>query len=297
MTVTYRLTNTNSDLSGGQDYNKAILDPGSDTTGTTNVSLAASETRNSFGFTAAGDPGADGAAGDYVVEMEVITGDTNVQLSCAVARINSAGTQQAISAFATEQAASAGVHTFNFTNPSLGTWATGDRLRVTFRHRNSHTHTARSISVNHGGTNNEVVAPFASGGTTIEGQAAGAYTYSGTAAGGVTVVGSAAGAYSYTGTAAGVESTPPVEGSAAGAYAYAGTAAGVEEPTRPTGLTAQTVSASQIDLDWDAFPDATGYDVERDSLIIAMDVATNSYEDTGLDPDTLYTYRVRAVMS
>lgn len=65
--------------------------------------------------------------------------------------------------------------------------------------------------------------------------------------------------------------------------------------TAPTGLAATPVSASQIDLSWNSVSGATGYDVERDSVIVATNVATTSYNDTGLTAATLYTYRVRAV--
>jgi len=62
----------------------------------------------------------------------------------------------------------------------------------------------------------------------------------------------------------------------------------------PTGLTATPVSSSQINVAWNAVSGATGYDVERNSVIVASP-ATNSYSDTGLVPNTSYSYRVRSV--
>ena len=63
----------------------------------------------------------------------------------------------------------------------------------------------------------------------------------------------------------------------------------------PTGLTATPVSSTAIDLSWSAVPTATGYDVERDTVVIATDVAATTYSDTGLTASTAYDYRVRAV--
>ena len=63
----------------------------------------------------------------------------------------------------------------------------------------------------------------------------------------------------------------------------------------PDNLIATAISASQIDLSWDEVEGASGYDVERGGVVIAQNVAVNSYADTGLSSSTLYTYRVRAV--
>lgn len=65
------------------------------------------------------------------------------------------------------------------------------------------------------------------------------------------------------------------------------------EPSKtPQNLTATAVSSTAIDLDWDAVSGVTLYVVERDGVIIADDVATNSYSDTGLTPSTEYSYYV-----
>jgi chitodextrinase len=70
-----------------------------------------------------------------------------------------------------------------------------------------------------------------------------------------------------------------------------------EPPATPTGLTADAVSSSEIDLTWTASTDnigVTGYKVFRDGTQISMATAT-SYQDTGLAPATTYTYTVVAV--
>ena len=61
----------------------------------------------------------------------------------------------------------------------------------------------------------------------------------------------------------------------------------------PTGLTATPISSSEIDLDWDDSSGATGYDVERNGVVVASPT-TSSRADTGLSPSTSYTYRVRS---
>jgi chitodextrinase len=67
-------------------------------------------------------------------------------------------------------------------------------------------------------------------------------------------------------------------------------------PTNPTGLLANTISSSQINLSWSASSDnvaVTGYNVYRDGLKIANSINT-SYQDTGLTPDTTYSYTIAA---
>ena len=67
-------------------------------------------------------------------------------------------------------------------------------------------------------------------------------------------------------------------------------------PSVPTGLTATTVSSSQINLTWHASTDnvaVTGYKVYRGLSNIASPTGL-SYSDTGLSPSTQYCYAVSA---
>lgn len=81
-------------------------------------------------------------------------------------------------------------------------------------------------------------------------------------------------------------------------------------PGAPTGLTATAVSSSQIDLSWSAPIDdggypITGYMIERSvdngatwSTVVANTGNTaTTYSNTGLSPNTTYTYRVYAINS
>ncbi|TMI77087.1 MAG: hypothetical protein E6H05_01665, partial [Bacillati bacterium ANGP1] len=165
----YALNNTNSDLTGGLDFNKELGDYITDLS--IAVSVAGVQTEDSFGFTKAGVPGAVGVTGDYIFSMYVTTANANIQLSAAVARVNSAGVQQAISGSATEQSAgTTGPKSFTFTAPALGTWSAGDRLRVTYRFRNT---AASTQSVTFGtpvagwGYSNMVTAPWTNGWTLV----------------------------------------------------------------------------------------------------------------------------------
>ena len=74
-------------------------------------------------------------------------------------------------------------------------------------------------------------------------------------------------------------------------------------PSAPSGLTATTVSSSQINLSWTASTDnvgVTGYKVERCQGTSCTTFAqigtpsTTTYSDTGLSASTAYRYRVRA---
>jgi chitodextrinase len=69
-----------------------------------------------------------------------------------------------------------------------------------------------------------------------------------------------------------------------------------EAPTVPTGLTAITVSSSQINLSWTASTDnvgVEGYDVYRNNTLIGSTNAT-TYSSTGLKASTSYTYKIVA---
>jgi hypothetical protein len=100
-----------------------------------------------------------------------------------------------------------------------------------------------------------------------------------------------------TGGAAVGMSGPPVvlgEGAATGSVTHTGVASGSND-AGPANLVATTISTSRIDLTWSAAAGATGYDIERDGVVIVTDHPTTGYSDTGLAENTTYTYRVRTV--
>ncbi|HOV27632.1 MAG TPA: fibronectin type III domain-containing protein [Pseudobacteroides sp.] len=69
-----------------------------------------------------------------------------------------------------------------------------------------------------------------------------------------------------------------------------------EPPVVPTGLVAIKKTPVSISLKWDAATDNTevaGYKLYRDGVLI-KDTTSTEFTDTGLDPETSYTYTVRA---
>jgi glucose/arabinose dehydrogenase len=67
-------------------------------------------------------------------------------------------------------------------------------------------------------------------------------------------------------------------------------------PTTPTGLTATPASSTQVNLSWTASTDnvgVTGYRIYRGGTQIGTS-PTPSYQDTGLTPETSYSYTVSA---
>jgi hypothetical protein len=67
-------------------------------------------------------------------------------------------------------------------------------------------------------------------------------------------------------------------------------------PSVPQNLTATAVSSSEIDLTWTASTDnvgVTGYRLYRNSSLLTS-TSTVSYADTGLSPETSYSYTVAA---
>ena len=96
--------------------------------------------------------------------------------------------------------------------------------------------------------------------------------------------------YRVVATNAGGESSPSATSSATTLVA---------PPSTPTGVTAGTVSATQIAVSWQSSSGATGYRVERSSnggssWTVAGTTSTLSFTDSGLSPATTYSYRVVA---
>ena len=74
---------------------------------------------------------------------------------------------------------------------------------------------------------------------------------------------------------------------------------GPPAPAAPTGVTATSVSASQIGVSWTASANATSYKIQRspDGSTGWTQVGTStttSFTDSGLSPATTYFYRVIA---
>lgn len=164
MPTTYVLTDTVSDLTGpgpNADFNNALGIGGAQINQTLSIAHSTTTAREvSSAFTEPADPGSQGGAGsqNYTVNVQVSAGNTAVTLQVRVARVNSAGVQQTVSAYTATQAMGAGAYVFNVSAAALGTFVTGDRLRVDYSFGSS-TSMGGAPSITLSGTNN-VVAPW-----------------------------------------------------------------------------------------------------------------------------------------
>jgi chitodextrinase len=103
--------------------------------------------------------------------------------------------------------------------------------------------------------------------------------------------------YSYTVRALDAAGNTSAQSSSASATTQA-PAPDTTAPSIPTGLTANAVSSSQINLTWTASTDnvaVTGYRVRRDGVLLVTLGNVTTYQDTGLTAGTSYTYTVRAL--
>jgi acid phosphatase type 7 len=66
-----------------------------------------------------------------------------------------------------------------------------------------------------------------------------------------------------------------------------------EPPPTPTGLTHTGKTSTTVDLAWNASPGAASYTVRRGGSVVGTPAAT-TFRDTGLSPDTQYSYTVDA---
>jgi hypothetical protein len=167
MPTTYYLSAIDSDLSGGWSINKKLL-PSTESASTAILSARKSKTEESYAFTEPNIPSTGGTTGDYSIEINVTVGSTDIYLSVSVSRINSLGAVQSTSSTTSEQQATAGVKTFNLSSVDLGTWASGDRLRVNYYHRNANTKDTVVITIQTGTTNTEHVTPWSAGAALVE---------------------------------------------------------------------------------------------------------------------------------
>lgn len=74
-----------------------------------------------------------------------------------------------------------------------------------------------------------------------------------------------------------------------------------ETPDTPTGLAGEALSSSNINLTWNGVVGAAAYNIKRSTTIdgtyetVASSITDTSFEDTGLDVNTTYFYKVSAV--
>jgi hypothetical protein len=165
MALTYYLSTRDPALTGGADFSyRLYLSAEGSATTTFAVTNASSDV--SYAWTPAGFPGTGGiSTGAFSVKVPIgATGNALVTVRPRLTRVNSAGTAQAgpiDPAEAAQTCTANTTFTFTWTNPTLGTWATGDRLRVEYVFTSSVSMgTPAQVSVITGTTASEVVTPF-----------------------------------------------------------------------------------------------------------------------------------------
>lgn len=156
----YLLTSSDSDLPVGADFRKTMRE-GATTAATLAVSLAASATEESFGYTSLGIPGlVHWPPGPFTVKVKVTVGDSDVFLKVRVTRVNAAGTAQQSSAYTAEQQLTAATgYVFSIPNTTWTPGAVGDRLRVDYSFRNN-VGSVQSVTIELNTVNAEIVAPW-----------------------------------------------------------------------------------------------------------------------------------------
>lgn len=98
----------------------------------------------------------------------------------------------------------------------------------------------------------------------------------------------------WTGTATAVRETAATATTTWGTWTA--TATGTVAKNVPQNVVATPTGKTTISVTWTTLAGATAYDIERDGLVIVSDHPASPYNDTGLTPNTLYSYRVRAVL-
>ena len=162
MAETYFVTVTASDLSvPGDNWDNEIsrTAPGA---ATLQTSVPAGNTETDYGFTPAGDPSTDGGTGSrtWTVRVELDTQDATMELAVNIHRVNSTGSVQSSGTLSAEQTCNSASLTYTFSSTDLGTFASGDRLRVDFQARSTAGHGNSMIRHTISGTGTRVDAPW-----------------------------------------------------------------------------------------------------------------------------------------
>jgi hypothetical protein len=310
MAVSYLHTNTSSALVGTpSEVGNYLMQRAAGSTGP-NISsgnMNASATLSAWFFSEVGDPGTAGAAGNFTVQLAFATQNVNIGVRVYLQRFNAAGAAQgtAVESGSGSQLASAATRIYSFTNPSLGTWTSGDRLgmRVQFTNVSGSMNQSCVLAVNTADA--YTATPFTDPVAITPSSASHDHVASTPAltenAGGpdhnLTV---ASASHTHVTGSPSLTSIYGLTTSSA-SHTHTVTTPSLTEHEAgfgiPTGLTVTPTSTTTLDVSWDAMVSATGFDIERDSVLIATNYVGVLYEDTGLDPATEYSYRVRAVQA
>lgn len=157
----YFLSSIDSAITATGDFSKELLPNIPSAASTVNSTVAGNSTEIAYGVTEPLDPGLAGSVvGDYTVSINCSGAAANMVVAFRVARINSTGTMQTESALTSEiSLATTGVKTATLTAINLGTFASTDRLRVTYSLRNTATGN-KTVTLDVNSVNSYVSTPF-----------------------------------------------------------------------------------------------------------------------------------------
>ncbi len=161
MATTYFLTTVASDCSGGVDFTNT-LDQTAPGAGTIAYTVPNGNTQDDHGVTLVGNPSTEGGSGSrtYTVDVEVNVGNTDLELSVAVRRINSSCVTQSTSSFSSEVTATAGNHNFVLSTVDIGVFASGDRFILIVRMRDTSAHGNEGMTLDVGASGTRVETPW-----------------------------------------------------------------------------------------------------------------------------------------
>src|SRR5215216_1605634 len=173
--VSYQLSDTASDLTGAT-VNKKLVSTGAVAGTWAGQSLGGnngniSSIADASFFTEAGTPDTGGPSSTtkVPVSLDITTGNANFRYAARATRVNSSGVVQAYGALSAESTSGAtGVYTVDCYTTGLGTWASGDRLRIDVRIRNNSTSTAQSATLSYA-TGNSWIQLGSAGAATANG--------------------------------------------------------------------------------------------------------------------------------
>lgn len=132
--------------------------PGS---GTQDATTGVGETLDQV-YTHADAPSDTGITGDYAAALVLSVASADQNISVAWARVSSGGSVQATSSFTSEQESAVGTLDFSASSVDLGTWASGDRLRLIVRTRDLRTMGGgtRTTTYDFGSSGSTTTAPW-----------------------------------------------------------------------------------------------------------------------------------------
>lgn len=161
MPITYFMTDVDSDINvGSQVWGNVADTTEGGTTAVIDINPGVGATVTAYFITPAGSPGVLGFnTGDVTVNLNVTAVGGNTSITVGLQRINSSGTVQNSSS-TSALVGGVGLKQFVFTDPALGTWASGDRLQVSIAVADTSSMAASQITISLNDADDTIETPF-----------------------------------------------------------------------------------------------------------------------------------------